>query len=177
MLEKSTIARPYAQAVFELSQQTGDAEQWSSSLELLNRIVSDEQMYALLSNPKVTEQQLLDIISEIASSQISGQTMNFVKVLVAAGRLQYIPQIVELFESMRASAQGKVDVEVISAYELDESQKNQIAQSISQRLGKEVNITATVDESLIGGAVIRAGDSVIDASLSGRLQELGNALA
>ncbi len=177
MSEKSTLARPYAQAVFELSQQTAAAGQWSQSLALLNRIVADEQMSALLNNPKVTRQQILDIITEIGSEHLAPQAINFVKVLLAAGRLQYLPEIVSLFESMRAGAEGKADVEIIAAYALDAAQRDAIARRISQRLGKEVSITTSVDKSLIGGAIIRTGDSVIDASLSGQLQKLGLRLA
>ena len=106
----------------------------------------------------------------------SNQARNFVKILVAASRLQYASQIADLFESMRAQAEGTVDVEVSAAYELDQSQQDAIANGISARLGKKVSISANVDESLIGGAIIRAGDSVIDASLRGRLNKLSNDL-
>jgi F-type H+-transporting ATPase subunit delta len=176
MLEKTTIARPYAQAVFELAQESASIEEWSSALSLLDQVVSDSQMRLLLNNPKVSHQQLQDLVIEIGGDALSGQAQNFVKILVAASRLAYAPQIAELFAAMRADAEGTVDVEVTSAYELDDAQQNSIAESISARLGKKVKISSTVDESLIGGAVIRAGDSVIDASLRGRLTELGNDL-
>ncbi len=176
MLEKTTIARPYAQAVFELAQESGNAGEWSAALELLTRIVADEQMQLLLNNPKLSHQQLQGLVIEIGADELSQQARNFVKVLVSAARLAYLPQIVSLFDAMRADAEGTVDVEVIAAYELDQAQKDSIAEGISTRLGKQVTISAVVDESLIGGAVIRAGDSVIDASLRGRLTALGNDL-
>ena len=176
MLEKTTIARPYAQAVFELAQESANIDEWSVALELLDRIVSDKQMRLLLNNPKVSHQQLQDLVIEIGADTLSEQAGNFVKILVSASRLQYAPQIAELFEAMRADAEGTVDVEVSSAYELDQAQQDSIADGISARLGKKVKISSTVDESLIGGAIIRAGDSVIDASLRGRLTELGNDL-
>ena len=176
MLEKTTIARPYAQAVFELAEESGAIEQWSSQLDLLRRIVSDSQMRVLFNNPKVSDQQLQDLVIDIAGDVLSEQARNFVKILVAASRLQYASQIAELFEAMRAKAEGTVDVEVSAAYELDQSQQEAIANGISARLGKKVSISASVDESLIGGAIIRAGDSVIDASLRGRLNKLGSDL-
>ena len=176
MQEKTTIARPYAQAVFELAQETSTVDAWSGALALLNRIVSDPQMRLLVNNPKVSDQQLQDLVIEIAADAFSAQAKNFIKVLVAASRLQYAPQIAELFEAMRANAEGRIDVEVIAAYELDKTQEDDIAKGISARLGKTVRISSSVDETLIGGAVIRAGDSVIDASLRGRLTELGNDL-
>ena len=176
MQEKTTIARPYAQAVFELAQESGNIEEWSSVLALLDQIVSDSQMRQLFNNPKVSHQQLQDLVIEIGGEALSVQAQNFVKILVAASRLQYAPQITQLFAEMRADAEGTVDVEVISAYEMDDAQQNSIAERISTRLGKKVKISSTVDQSLIGGAVIRAGDSVIDASVRGRLTELGNDL-
>jgi len=176
MLEKTTIARPYAQAVFDLAQESDKAGEWSAVLELLQQIVDDAQMQLLLNNPKVSHQQLRDLIIEIGATGFSQQAKNFIKVLVSASRLQYVPQIAQLFEAMRADADGVVAVEVSSAYELDQAQQDAIAQGISARLGKKVNISTTVDASLIGGAIIRAGDSVIDASVRGRLTELGNNL-
>ncbi|MGI9228235.1 MAG: F0F1 ATP synthase subunit delta [Gammaproteobacteria bacterium] len=177
MLEKTTIARPYAQAVFELAQEAGDEAVWADSLALLNRIVADPQMQSLLGNPRVTQEQLLAIFDAVGADQISPAARNLVRVLADAGRLRYMPQIVRLFEAMRAEAEGKVEVRVSSAYELNDAQQQQIADDISRRLGKQVSLSVTVDAALIGGAVIRMGDSVIDASLSGRLQALGNALA
>ena len=102
---------------------------------------------------------------------------NLVKILLQAGRLQYAPSIKNQYEQMRAAAEGRVEVEVVTAYALDDQQQAGIAESIAGRLGKQVNIKTSVDESLIGGAVIRAGDSIIDASLRGRLTELRNELA
>ena len=116
------------------------------------------------------------MVIEVAATGFSQQAKNFVKVLVSASRLQYVPQIAQLFEAMRAEAEGTVEVEVSAAYELDQAQQDAIAKGMSARLGKKVNISTTVDGSLIGGVVIRAGDSVIDASLRGRLTELGNDL-
>ena len=101
---------------------------------------------------------------------------NLAKLLVQANRLQYASDIKDQYEQMRAAAEGKVDVEVVTAYTLDRQQQDSIAEIIAGRLGKQVNIVTSVDESLIGGAIIRAGDSVIDASLRGRLTELRNEL-
>ena len=88
MLEKTTIARPYAQAVYELAEESGTVEQWSTQLDLLSRIVSDSQMQVLFNNPKVSHQQLQDLVIDIAGDALSDQARNFVKILVAASRLQ-----------------------------------------------------------------------------------------
>ena len=107
---------------------------------------------------------------------LSGPGRNLVKVLVQADRLQYTAVIKDQYEQMRADAEGKVEVEVVTAYPLDGQQQDSIAGITSGRLGKQVNIKASVDGALIGGAIIRAGDSIIDASLRGRLTELRNEL-
>ncbi|MCY4154017.1 MAG: F0F1 ATP synthase subunit delta [Gammaproteobacteria bacterium] len=177
MLENATIARPYATAVFELAQETGQVEVWSAMLGLLSLVVSDNSLRALIANPKVSRAQLQELVFDVCGEELSGAGQNFVKVLVQAERLQYASYVKDLYEQMRAAAEGKVEVEVVTAYTLDERQQAGIADTISARLGKQVTVRTSVDETLIGGAVIRAGDSIIDASLRGRLGELRNELS
>ena len=177
MLENATIARPYATAVFELAQETGQVEVWSAMLGLLSLVVSDNSLRALIANPKVSRAQLQELVFVVCGEELSGAGQNFVKVLVQAERLQYASYVKDLYEQMRAAAEGKVEVEVVTAYTLDERQQAGIADTISARLGKQVTVRTSVDETLIGGAVIRAGDSIIDASLRGRLGELRNELS
>ncbi len=177
MSENMTIARPYATAVFEQARDTGQAPAWSDTLALLSLLTSDPDMRQLISNPKVSRRQLQELVFEICGEALSAAARNLVKTLIQAERLQYTPYIKELYEQMRANAGGKVDVEVVAAYELDQRQQDDIARAIAERSGKRVDVTTSVDESLIGGVVIRVGDSVIDASLRGRLTELRNQLA
>ena len=176
MLENSTIARPYATAVFELAQETGQVEEWSAMLGLLGVLTSDKDMRQLITNPRVSRQQLQNLVFDVCGAGLSDLGRNLVKLLVGAGRLQYTANIKDQYEQMRAAAEGKVDVEVVTAYTLDQQQQDSIAEIMAGRLSKQVNIVTSVDESLIGGAIIRAGDSVIDASLRGRLTELRNEL-
>ena len=177
MLENSTIARPYASAVFELAQETGQVEEWSATLELLGVLASDKGMRQLMTNPKVSRDQLRDLVFDVCGDGLSDLGRNLVKLLVQGDRLQYAQHIKNQYEQMRAAAEGKVDVEVVTAYRLDRQQQDSIAETVADRLGKQVVIKTSVDETLIGGAVIRAGDSIIDASLRGRLTELRNELA
>ena len=176
MLENTTIARPYATAVFELAQETGQVEEWSAMLGLLSLVVSDTTLRGLITNPKVSRRQLQELVMDVCGAELSDQGRNFVKTLVQAERLQYAAYVKDLYEQMRAEAEGKVEVEVITAYTLDAQQQDSIAATMSGRLGKQVTVKTSVDEALIGGAVIRAGDSIIDASLRGRLSELRNEL-
>ena len=176
MQDNITIARPYARAVFEQAQQEGNLEQWSSLLNTLTLIVQDPQMRMILNSPKISPQQLLELVSGIVGDQLSQSGMNFIKVLISANRLPYVSYILELFEKSRAEDEGRMGIEVLTAYKLESGQARKISDSMGKRLGKKINITSVVDKSLIGGMIIRAGDSVIDASLRGRLTELHNYL-
>ncbi|MGH8120179.1 MAG: F0F1 ATP synthase subunit delta [Gammaproteobacteria bacterium] len=177
MLENLTIARPYAKAVFEQAQAGGDLALWSTSLALLGRIVADPLMHKLIKNPKVSHEQLTGIVLVICGGHVDEKGKNFVRILVESGRLSVAKQISILYEELKAEAEGTAGVEVISAYPLEDRQQEQIRKVMAKRLGKKIEITTSVDQSLIGGAVIRAGDSVIDASLRGRLQQLSRIIA
>jgi len=171
-----TRARPYAQAAFEQASEESEVAQWSSLLKLLGQVVANPQMQALLSNPRVSEQQLLEIVTGLCGDGLSATGLNFIKILISAGRLKYVAQMSVLFEQKWAEAEGRLDVNVISAYELLPEQENNIGEAMARRLGKKINISSLVDQSLIGGMIVRAGDSVIDVSLRGQLNELRRSL-
>ncbi len=177
MQETITIARPYARAVFEQAQSGNKLNQWSAMLHVLGTVAADAGMQALIKNPKLDREQLKQIILDICGSHLDQQGKNFVHILVDAGRFALVPQISRLFDEQKAQAEGVAAVEVISAYPLEAEQQEKIKQVMAKRLGRKIEITTHVDQSLIGGAVIRAGDSVIDASLRGRLKQLGHNFA
>lgn len=177
MLEKATIARPYAEAAFAQALEEGKLSDWSAMLNLLNVIVSDEQMRSVINNPKLTSEQLAQFIFDIAGDKLSKTGKNFVSILVDAERIGRAAEIFSLFELKRGATEGISEVDVTSAYPLDDAQINAISESISKRLGKKVDINTEDDKDLIGGVIIRAGDSVVDASVRGRLKELNNIFA
>lgn len=172
-----TAARPYATAVFELASEAGEFGPWSGMLNLLKMVVSDPRMKTLLDNPTLKSDFLADFVLDVCGDHLTGEGSNFVRVLAGAGRLPLVPQIAALYEQMRIEAEGVIEVEISSAYPLEEQDRQHIAAAMTKRLGKKITLTTTIDETLIGGVVIRAGDSVIDASVSGRLRQLGNLLA
>lgn len=176
MLANTTIARPYAKAAFEQAQQEGAMEQWSTLLKTLGSIVNAPQMRNVVNSPKVSHKQLLELISSVYGAKLSDTTTNFIRVLIKANRLRIASHISTLFEEKRAQAEGRVEINVVSAYELDSEQTRRIADVMGKRTGKKINISSVVDKSLIGGLIIRAGDSVIDASIRGRLTKLRNDL-
>lgn len=172
MQGKTTIARPYAQAVFETASEEGKLEEWSEMLSLLLTIVTDAQMKTVLNNPKLDAVALSDFIIDVCAQSLSKTGGNLVKVLADAKRLLVIPEIYKLFEQLRSEAEGVIAVGVTTAYKLATKQQLAISEAMAKRLGRKVEIITDVDESLIGGVVIQAGDSVIDASVKGRLKAL-----
>lgn len=176
MRHNAAIARPYARAAFAQAQQEGRPAQWTAMLETLSLIASDRMMRLLLHDPRLNRQRLLRLVLDICGDGLSPTETNFIRILIDAGRLSNAAKIFELFEERRADAEGVVEISVITAYPLADEQKQRIAAAMAEKLGKQVSMVSEVDRSLIGGAVIRAGDSVIDASIRGRLRELNNML-
>jgi F-type H+-transporting ATPase subunit delta len=176
MAENSTIARPYAQAAFDLAQQKGELKVWSDMLSILATIVSDEQMKNLIGNPLVGKDALVDLVFNVCGDKLNKEGQNFVHVLADNKRLEVVPEIATLFEAHRAEAESTVEAEVISAFPLSDAQKTNLVSALKDKLGREVNLAVQTDESLIGGAIVRAGDMVIDGSVTGHLEKLAQAL-
>ncbi|MCZ6804706.1 MAG: F0F1 ATP synthase subunit delta [Proteobacteria bacterium] len=177
MLEKATIARPYAEAAFAQALEEGKLADWSSMLNLLSMVVSDDNMRGVINNPKLSSEQLHQFIVELCGESLSKTGKNFVRVLIDAERIGLAADVFSIYEQKRIAAEGISEVNVISAYPLDDAQISVISESISKRIGKKVDINTEEDKDLIGGVIIRAGDAVIDASLRGRLKELNNVFA
>lgn len=177
MQENLTLARPYATAAFEEARGEGKLKDWSTMLYVLSLVVSDPLMKNVLDNPRLPREKLKDIVLDVCGNYLSEPGRNFVRILVNAGRMPTSPQIYTLFEQKRMEAEGVAEVEVVSAYPLESSQQKEIVDAMSKRLGKKIEVSSRTDKSLIGGVLIRVGDSVIDASMRGKLKQLGNILA
>ena len=177
MQENTTVARPYAQAIFDTASEENKLTEWSEMLGLLAAVVADAQMKVVLENPKMDAAAQSDFVLGVCGQALSETGNNLVKVLAEARRLAIIPEINRLYEQLRAEAEGVIEVGVISAYELAPEQQATISEVMAKRLGRKVEIAHEVDESLIGGVVIRAGDTVIDASVRGRLKALATQMS
>lgn len=177
MSELSTVARPYAKAVFELATEEGTLQQWSDVLSSLELIVSDENLVQVIDNPKVTREQLADIVNGVAGDVLDDKAKNLVKLLAENDRLAVVPELRAIFASLASESEGSVDADVISAKELDDTQQTKLATSLAKKLGKEVKLNCSVDESLMGGVIVKAGDLVIDGSIKGRLEKMTSQLS
>jgi F-type H+-transporting ATPase subunit delta len=175
--ERATIARPYAKAAFEAARETNALGAWSEGLELATEIVADPRVADLVRNPEVPAADVADFINGVAGGGLSPEMQNFVRVLAANHRLLLLPEIVARYEMQRAEVENTVDVEVVSAVALDAPQSEKLAAALRTRLKRQIKMRNTVDANLLGGAVIRAGDLVIDGSLKGRLERMRTELA
>jgi F-type H+-transporting ATPase subunit delta len=172
MAEKATIARPYAKAAFQSARQHNALDRWSEVLATASSVVQDERVAPLLLSPRVTPEQLSGLIADISGKALDEQSRNFVATLASNRRLALLPEIAAMFEALRAEAENTADVQVVSAVQLNDAQKQRLAAALKTRLKREVRLHCEVDESLLGGAVVRAGDFVIDGSLKSRLDRL-----
>jgi len=172
MAEKSTIARPYAVAAFGLAQEQKDLAKWSEMLGFAAVVVTDDAMQDYVSNPKIDLDTLTRLMIEVCGDQLNDMGTNFIKVLVENKRLNVLPEIAVLYNELRADAEKTVEAEVISAFPLTEAQQGTLIEGLKKRLGRDVSLVSKVDENLLGGAIVRAGDLVIDGSVSGQLSKL-----
>ena len=177
MAELSSIARPYAQAVFELAKDSGHYGPWSEALEFLAKVAADKDMAALFSNPRVSRQQAADIVIELLGEAVGDEPKNLVRLLAQNRRLQALSAISEQYEILRAEAERTIRAELESALPISDEEQHRIAGALKTRLGREVELVVTTNRELVGGAVIRAGDLVIDGSIRARLERLAAAVS
>lgn len=177
MAEASTIARPYAQAVFDLAQSTKKLPKWSKQLNSMSAMAADSQISSLIVNPSVESAQLAELMISIAADNLDQEGKNLVKVLAENGRLNVITEIAGIFEDLKNESEKTVQAEVVTAFELDKEQTSKLQAALKKRLGCEVEITSRVDKSILGGAIIRAGDTVIDGSITAQLDRLSSELS
>lgn len=179
MPDFDSAARPYARAVFELASEEGKLQQWQDNLMVAADVALNEDMQAVFDQPAMLADQKADIFLSVmtASAAEPGEHFsNLVKLLAEKGRLPALPTIAVAYEELKQQAEGQVEVQVRSAQPLTDAQSQKIADSLKNKLGKDVSISVEIDESLIAGAVISAGDMVIDGSAKGRMEKLAIAL-
>lgn len=177
MSDFTTAARPYARAVYQQAQETSSVEGWGEALTLLSAVCSDSAMIEIIDNPQMSREQKGEMLIKVVGDKLNEQQQNLVKLMAVNGRLQVLPDVAEQFEVYRAEAEGKIDAQAISAFELTNEQQNIIIQTLKSKLGREVSLTTSTDESLIGGVVIKAGDTIIDGSMKAQLEALAITLS
>ncbi len=176
MAETSTLARPYARAAFEYAREHDALAQWSEQLATVAAVAADDGLQSVLDNPSMTAEQQARTVIEVCGDALGAEAKNFVSILAANKRLALLPEIYQQFARFKANLEKSVDVEVVSAFDLDDTARDKLAQVLSRKLEREVKVSTTTDRNLLGGVLIRAGDMVIDGSVRGRLNKLAEAM-
>lgn len=177
MAELTTLARPYAKAAFNYALAQQDLQGWSASLDLLAAVCAGDKVKAALTSPALTAEQQVSTLAEICGSDLGEKAKNFVSLLAENKRLLLLPVIAEQFENLKNKQEQLSQVTITSAFDLAEGTQSDLAKALEKKLNCSVEVSTTVDNNLIGGAIIRAGDLVIDSSVRGRLSKLTESMS
>jgi F-type H+-transporting ATPase subunit delta len=176
MAEPVTIARPYAEASFRLARDNGSLAAWSDMLAMLDAVMSDEQVRAVIDDPNVTPQALESFILGVAGDRLDGAARNLVQVLIQNGRLELLPYIRTLYEELRREHEGVLEVRIQTALPMSEDQVRELVARLEAKHQRKVTAKVDTDPSLIGGVRLLIGDKVIDATVRGKLDAMAAAL-
>lgn len=172
MAELQSIARPYAKAAFEYASSAGALCAWQNQLKGLSLVVSDAQVQELLADPKITNQQMAELFSDVLEPVLDSSGINFVNILAERGRLEALPLIYSQFQTLFEEQQRRVTAKVYVADALSSEQSQKIKQALQKRLKRDVELDIIIEPALYGGVRVQAKDLVIDGSVQGRLQKL-----
>jgi F-type H+-transporting ATPase subunit delta len=176
MAEISTIARPYAVAAFKLAKEQNALAKWSEMLGFATAVVNDPQMNAYIQDPKVVSSDLEASFLKVAGDNLNENGKNLIKVLVEYGRLSILPEITFAFEELKALDEGTLEAQIIAAAQPSPAEVQDLVKRLEAKFGKKIEASVSVDPEIIGGIKIIVGDTVIDASVKGQLQNLSYTL-
>lgn len=177
MADQATIARPYARAAFDSAHGAGELANWGDYLARASAVVVDPQVQPLIGNPHVEGAALVQLVCDVAGAAQHVGFGNFLRLLAENGRLESLPAIAAQYAELRAAVENTIDVTVTAAMPLSDEQSRKLTEALAKRLARTVRLHTQIDPGLIGGAVIRAGDFVVDGSLRGRIERLNNTMA
>jgi len=178
MSSLTTLARPYAKAAFSLAKDSGQAlASWQNMLGLASGFAADERVSGILENPLVSPKQAVQLLIDLAGDGFDERFRAFITVVGESRRLSLLPEISVLFNKLKQAAEQRLQVRVVAARALDEDQAERMSAALARRFNCAIDLESEIDPSVLGGAVIYAGDQVIDGSLRGRLNKLSNALS
>ena len=175
MAETTTVARPYAEAVFRLAAEHNQLDLWSERLAAMASIARQADVIACISSPRVTDAQLVDLFGTVESPP-SNELVNLLELLACNGRLAILPEVHHMFEQRKAAHQGVADAKITTAFPLDASQLERLVSDLENRFKRKIRPVVDVDPALIGGVTVVLGDEVVDASVRGKLQAMSAAL-
>ncbi len=174
MAELATIARPYAEALFQAAK--ADAPATAAWLEELAAIASNDQLRRFADNPKVTVDQVFDTVTGVAKIRLSEQGRQFLRLVIENGRLAVVPEIARQFNVLKNAQVGSSDALVQSAFDMDATALSGLSGVLEKRFGRKLNLRVEVQPELIGGVRVVVGDEVLDTSIKARLEQMKVAL-
>jgi len=177
MAELTTIARPYAQAVFDLARDTHQLSEWSAMLRFIEEVYANPEIQTALANPRLTRQDIERLLLAICGEKLNNAARNLLIVLVRNDRLTTLPEITALYERLKEQFENMLEATVESAYPLEEAQLGTLMAKLQKRTGRKINLKVSVVPELIGGVKIQIGDDVWDGSVRGELERMSYALA
>ena len=176
MSEQVTIARPYAEAAFSLAREQNALPRWAEMLKIASNVASDPTVRAALDNPKLDNAAKESLLLSLCGDALSAEGKSFVRVLLESDRIAVLPDIRRLFDTLKDGADGVARAHIVSAFPVDDAQLGALKAALEKRFGKKIEATVSVDPTLIGGARVTVGDTVIDASVRGELQAMSSQL-
>ena len=176
MAEPSTIARPYAEAVFRLADAQGKLADWATALANLSAVAGDERIRAAVDNPNLPAAKAAGLFISVLAGKLPADGENFVRVLAENGRLDVLSEISAQYQNLKNAREGVVEAEVYSAFEMNDGQIADLVARLEKKTGRKVKARVSVDQGLIGGVKVVIGDKVIDGSARAQLAALENAL-
>ena len=176
MIEPTTLARPYARAAFEHARAAGELAAWQTALSELAAITTQPKVAAAMRDPNQTAAQRASTLSSLAGDAVPTAVGNLLAIMSDNGRLSLIPEVATLFDQLKQAVESAVAVHVTSAYPLSDAETQQLTETMQEKLERSITLTSETDPSLLGGALIRADDLVIDGSVRGRLNKLAGTL-
>lgn len=175
-MELTTCARPYAKAAFEYAREASQLSQWFGMLALCASVVAQKKVQTLVSDSIMSKADQAQLLIDLCKGSLDQPFESFLKQLSEHRRLTLLPEIFALYTVYRAEEEKTQQVEVISAFPLSAQQQTQLAEKMAKRLGRVVQLETTIDTTILGGVIVKAGDLVIDGSLQARLNKLADAM-
>lgn len=172
MAELSTVARPYAEALFSAAAARGAADAWLAPLEALAQAIAQPQIAALASDPRLSDAQVFELVSSVAASPLAGELAEFLKLAIENRRLPALPEVAAQFRSLKNQAEGSADCLIESAFALSEAQLGDLVKRLGSRFPGRLRPELLVEPRLIGGVRITVGDRVLDGSVRARLDAM-----
>ena len=176
MAEDITIARPYSEAAFQVADTGGTRAKWSQALATMASVAAHPEMRAAIGNPNITADQLYGLFASLCGDVLTAQVQNFVRVLIANGRLALLPEIRDTYEELKNEREGVVEAHIMAAFPLDDAQLASLVADLEKRFKRKVSPQVGVDKELIGGVRVQVGDEVIDGTMRGKLGAMAAAL-